>query len=483
MKRILIIFLAAAMNLTATSQVNVTVGGARGLKWEKNQKVITSASVGDDHYFVIRTGGISNQTHTLLSLDKNGNTRFMNEVKFDPGEFKNGNYINSMHVVGNKLLLLTENRDKDAGQNTLIIRTVQSDATVNKDEVKVGSFEFTKLMKPGDWYAAVTPDKKHLMVAGKLPAEKDESDKLKLFLLDENLKVIAKKDVSLPEGKRKIHFRDMLASDKGDVYLIENAYDKTYQYPIIYKASVSSPEVTTTPVQLEDGSIKSKSYVYDVSPSGDLIVAGYYQKKSGFTVGEVDAFGTWYFNASKPTEVKVFKFDKAISSMEARGIVFNGNTSYLIGEQYIADRLKQSTQQMMSFDENFDYTHKDIVVTAFDETSEKKFELRLYNNWKATNFDQSLYPAYTVMNDKLTIIYNDQYSKYFPAHSQSEKLPVLVAITNDGLMEAPVTFEKDLDPNKTGYQLYPQFVNSNGKNEIVLLAGNTVGIRGVIFRQ
>ncbi len=172
-----------------------------------------------------------------------------------------------------------------------------------------------------------------------------------------------------------------------------------------------------------------------------------------------------------------------MSNATAEGIIFNGATTYLIGEQVKADRETPTQQQGLAFEENYNYKHNDIIVTAFDNESVKKFELVLSKKFTARNFDQDLYPAYGIINNKLAVVYNDVYGKYIPNTSyENYKVPVLVYITNDGLMEAPIHFEKEFQTTRTSYTLYPAFSATNTTSGMILLAGNGSSIKGVVIK-
>jgi len=86
-----------------------------------------------------------------------------------------------------------------------------------------------------------------------------------------------------------------------------------------------------------------------------------------------------------------------------------------------------------------------------------------------------------IINNKLALVFNDQYGKYFDdKYHKNYKLPVEVSITNDGLMESPVLFAKELDVIVSSYTLYPQFFNDDS-GQLMLLSGNNQSIKTVTF--
>jgi hypothetical protein len=463
--------------ITGYAQVNVSVGDPGNFGFKK-RPTFWSFSTADHYYFVFRNTEFAKVTHTLVTADKEGNIEDVMELKFNIGVFNNFFNIVGVYALGSRVIVVMENPDKSAGLNKLTIRVIQG-GELSENEYKIGAMEFTKMMNQGNWFVAVTPDKNHLAVVGQMPREKDELNKYKYFFLDDSFKELSSGQLSFPDDTKRESFNNFYASDKGDLYLIENEFDKTYTYPKVYRASVSQPKGTITHVQPADASQKVMSYTTALDDAGNLILAGYYKKKAGFVVGDEQARGTWWYNLSDGKMV-MNEFEKPVTNMNAEGLLKNGNTWFLVGEQYKADQ-ERTTQQGTSFEENYTYKHNDALVTGLDETGTKKFDIPLSKNYSGRNFDADLYPAFGIIKGKLAVVYNDQYSKFFPNSSYSNyKLPVLVYINNDGLMEAPVHFAKQLEVGNSSFTLYPQLFKT-GKDEIMMLTGNGTNIKGVVF--
>jgi hypothetical protein len=460
------------------AQVTVSTGSAREFSFKK-QPLVTPLATDDKYYFDFRKYENASLVHTLITANNKGTIDHVSELRIDVGSYNNSHTIVGVYVVGNKLFAAVENPDKSAGLNTLSLRMIEN-GKVAKDGVKVGAMEFEKLTNQGNWLVAVTPDKNHLAVVGQMPRDKSEPNRYKYFFLDGSLKETSKGELSFGvDDTKRIRFNDFVASDKGDLYLIKNEFDKTYTYPQVYKASVSAPKGTIIDVQPEDAALKVMTYTTAINNEGDLILAGYYKKKSSVVVGDEQAKGSWWYALSK-SKMLMNEFEKPVTNMNAEGLLKNGDTWFLVGEQYKATRETSTQQGTQYFEDNYMYKHNDVIVTAFDDAGTKKFEIPLSKNYSARNFDADLYPGFGILNGKLAVVYNDQYGKYFPNSSYSTyKLPVLVFITNDGLMEQPVHFAKELDVTNSGYTLYPQLFNA-GK-ELLLLAGNETSIKSVVF--
>lgn len=478
--------LVAVTGISAHAQVTVTSGSnTQPFKLEKKQPSFSAFSnAGADYFFIKRVQNFEN-INTMIVADKTGNIKTLKDIRIDRGTFTDNADVKTVIVMASKTGAFIERRTKSANKSSLTVRLVDDNGNLGADE-PVGDISFTKFSNPGDWYVAATPDKKHVAVIAQLPHEKDTPDQFKYFFLDENFKEISKGQLSFSGDTKKIPIFNFLASDKGDLYLIAEEFDKSYKYPVVYKVAAGAAGSSIIPVMVPDPSLRNLNYTASVNNAGDLILAGYTQQKRTFSAGDVATMGTWLFNSSKPTEVKIFPFDKPVISLTARNIVYNGDNFFLVGEQYKEDKeaTSMAAMQRAPFDENFTYTHGDIQVTAFSSDGAKKFDITVSRNkWTATNFDESLMLASGIINNKLALIFNDQYGKYFTDYRELKnyKLPVAVLVNNDGLMEAPVSFVKELNSRSSYYTLLPQFFNANNGRVTVLMNTNE-GIKTEIFK-
>lgn len=481
----LLLTLIASATINSYGQVKVSQGNNSPDFKLTSQPKFTSFATDNANYFVISNKSqMSEKSYTLIVADKTGNITTAKDVQLNQGVSNNSYDLTSILVVGKSPVAFVENHSKGDGKNTLTARIIDNNGTLNASGINVGSLSLAKMSNPGEWYTCLSPDKKHVAVIGKTAHEKNVSDQFKFFILDEDLKETNKGQFSFAGNTNEINIFNFLTSDKGDLYMISEEFDKTYKYPVLYQYS-SAGVPSIVPVMISDPGLKNISYTCSVSPDGDLVMAGYLQKKKTFSSGDPEANGTWIFNSSKPSEVKTFNFDKPVTSMTARNLVYNGDTFFLIGEQYKADKEQGNAigmaQVRFGMGNNYTYTHNDLLVTGFNSEGNKKFEMPISRKWSTRNPDQEFMIASGVVGNKLTLIYNDDYSKYIDdKYRKNTKLPIAVSITNDGLMDAPLHFAKQLDVIVSNYALLPQYFNvSQGK--MVVLSGNAQSVKTVTF--
>ena len=485
MKKYIIAAIAVLSLANAQAQVKATEGNNSQNFTAVTQPKFSSFSNDNASYFIVKRVERFEKINTLIIADKTGNISTAAEIRINRGTFNNNAEVNSLLVAGNTVVAFVESKNKDAGKNTLTARIVDKNGAISSTDLPVGSIDFVKMGNSGDWYTTVTQDKKHIAVVGKLPHEKNMPDQFKYFLLDDNLKVTGTGQFSFAGYTKEIPVWDFLASDKGDLYIISEEFDKSYKYPVVYQAKAGSANGNIIPVIIADPGLRVLNYVSSVNPAGELVIAGYSQQKKSFSMGDVQSVGTWLFNSSKPQELKTFAFEKPVTNMTARNIVYNGDTFFMVGEQYKGEKDPNRSTGMaaLRMEENYTYEHGDIMVTAFSSDGNKKFDLPLSRNkWQSHNADQEFTVASGIVNNKLAVVFNDIYGKYIEGkYYKNYKLPVAISINNDGLMDAPVHFEKELDVKLSTYTLAPLFFSADN-NRLVVLTANNQSVKTVTFQ-
>jgi hypothetical protein len=470
--------LSLSASLSAFSQVKVVQGSNSPDFQTPKQIKFSSFSSADLDYFVFKR---PENVNTFIVADKTGNITVDKDIQVIPGVMGNSYEVQNLLVVGSTPYVFVENHVKDGGTNTMVARTIDKSGNISASGVTIGTVNFTKLSAAGDWYTCLTPDKKHVAVISRPAYEKGQPEQFNYYILDEQMKETTKGQFTFAGATKRIGVSGFTASDKGDIYIIAEEFDKTYRFPVLYKYAGGTASII--PVMMADPGLKNLSYTYKVNSAGELIIAGYMQQKKTFTMGDVAAVGTWTFNSSKPDEVKTFNFDKPVTNLTARNLVYNGDTFYLIGEQYKSARdTKIVSTSLYGLVDNYSYTHEDIMVTAFNQSGSKKFDVPISRKWGVQSTDPDLMVASGIINNKLALVYNDQYGKYVDdRYYKNYKLPVAVLVTNDGLMEAPVTFAKEFKVTGSGLVLNPQYFTT-GDGKVTMLSVGSQSVKTASFQ-
>ena len=464
------------------SQVTVSHGTSQEFMLNNKNTNYLSYATSNSTYFIFRKTKFNVVFESYIALaNQAGQLSPIRELAFNNGVINNSFEINAMDVINNELVVFVENRNKAEGKNFLSTRILDEKGYFTGAENPIASIPFLKMINPGKWFISVTPDKKHIAVVGKLPYEKGKPVQFQYYFLDNSFKQLSNGTFSDPSIVKDIYIEKFYASDKGEFYLIGNEYDKTYQYPVLYKASINSPKVTIKSLKIEDPSLKNIGYKSTMNANNDLILAGYTQIKKTLTIGNPVA-GTWTYISSKP-EVTIANFEKPVEDLVAVNILSNGSTFYVIGEQYKKERETPTSEQILAHEENFNYFYGNILVSGFSEDGQKKFDIPVSRKWSSRNTFEDISFASSIMNNKLSLVFNDQYIKYGETYDSYKqyKLPVAISITNDGLMEQPQALIKEFDILNNSFKLYPFFFNADN-DRMVILSADYRSIKPVIFK-
>lgn len=450
--------------------VTITKGGQTRAVNKKGSKAINMVA-GNESYFVNSNFESAEMKYYLEAFNGSGSPIAQNQLEVNPGVFNNSYGIDEVVSLGGKIYALVEHLDKPAGKNTLTARVVNSTGAVASSGTDVMSIAFEKTMNSGYNFSATSEDHNTLAVVGLLPYEKEMPAKLKIAVFDKDLNQKGEYSVSFPGEDTKNKSIKVAVANDGTVYIIKQTMLKNGEMALTVYQNSGSAELKEYTFEMTAPSYFT-TYDYTVNPAGELIVSGTYYERKTVSTGDRKAAGIFYFtNKGKSEKIfKTFTLDAPVENLTARKVLVNGNTIFLTAEQYKEEKLAPpaSSAGAASFDYNYNYTHKNEYVIAMDADGNKKFELNVSRDFVARDFDQQYYSAYFICNGKLTLIYNDQTGKYTQNSGYNSSIPVLVQITNDGLMQPPVVFMDKLKlPDY--YVLYPVSSVQKSPNEISML--------------
>lgn len=414
----------------------------------------------------------------LESYDASGVSLAETKLEINVGVFNNSYSIDDVIGFGSNAYALVEHMDKPSGKNSLSARIISSSGKVSETEVELMSFPFEKTMNSGFNFAAVSEDNKTLAVVGELPYVKDQSAKYKVALFNTDLKEISTSEITIPGEDTKNKSMSILVANDGTVYFVKKTTSKIGELILTaYQYSPSgSKEVKEYTMELT-APLYFDTYTCSVNQNNELIIAGTYYKRQTVTVGEKMTQGIFYFtNKGKSEKVlKSFALDQPVENLTARKILLNGNTIFLATEQFKEEKITppaSAAGSAASFDYSYNYIHKNEYVIAMDTDGNKKFELNLGKDFTARDFDKQYYSAYFICNEKFTVVYNDLTKKYTEESGYNYLMPVLVQITNDGLMQSPVTFMDKLKL-PSGFVLHPGTAVQTAPNSLTMLMKNS----------
>lgn len=482
------LFLALSVTNSIAQNISISKGDQTSSKIVKSSDVLNFMSGGNHYFFTTYSEHAVKQYH-MQSFDNAGALLTDRTLEVKVGVFNNSYGIDDVKGLGNKVYALVEHLDKPAGKNSLLARVIDNEGSVSEEEIEVMSIPFEKTMNSGYNYSSVSPDNKTLAIVGEMPFVKEQPAQFKIALYNQDLNKIKEGVINLPGENTKNKSMSLLVANDGTAYLMKKGMTKKGEITLtIYQWLMDKPsEVTEYIVEvIEPNQIFNYSQI--INSKNELIVSGTYYERKTLTVGEKKAVGVFYFTNKNKTEkiFKTFTLDAPIDNLTSRKVLINGNTIFLTAEQYKEERITppaSSAGSMSTFDYNYDYTHKSEYVIAMDAEGNKKFQLEIAKDFTVRDFDKQYYSSYFICNEKLTIIFNDASKKYIKGYESyyGYQIPVLVQITNDGLMQSPVIFkdERKLDQY---YTLNPSYSLQTSNNQISFLEEYNQNSKFITFK-
>jgi hypothetical protein len=478
LKKIQLGFCLALSTVTLTAQVvTLAKGGQTEIKQVIGSDPVNFFANGDHYFFEVYMERAMMNYH-LQSFDSKGGFLANTALEVSVGVLNNSYSIDQVIGFGNKAYAMVEHLDKPAGKNTLLARTIDNMGKVSTSEVEVMSIPFEKTMNSGFNYTSVSSDNKTMAVVGEMIYVKEQPAQYKIALFDQELKKTKEGTITIAGENTKNKSISQVVANDGTVYIIKKGMTKKGEITLnVYQWLPETPseykEYTLEVVEPN----QFYNYSYAVNSSNELIISGLYYERKTFSAGEKKAVGVFYFtNKGKSEKVfKTFALDAQVDNLTSRKLLINGNTIFLTAEQYKEERITppaSAAGSLAALDYHYNYIHKSEFVIAMDNEGTKKFQLELNKDFTARDFDKPFFSSYNIVNGKLTIVYNDQAKKYVKDdYNYSYQIPVLVQITNDGLMQSPVVLKNELKLEQY-YILNPTYSLQTSNNQISFLMGN-----------
>ncbi len=455
-------------------KVTLTPSGQSTFKRIKQSDEYTFL-VNDNYYFITSYMERAVMNYYLQSFDKDGGNLASTPLEVNMGVFNNTFGIDQVLALGNSIYAMVEHLDKAAGKNTLLMREIDKIGKISSTEVEVMSIPFEKIMNSGYNYSVVSEDRNTLAVLGEMPFVKETPGRFKIALYNTSLKKLTEGNITLPGEDTKNKSMSIMIANDGTAYIFKKGMTKKGEITLaVYQWSATTPDAVKEYIIELTPPSNILNYEAAINSANELIIAGLYYERKTVTVGDTKTMGVFYFSNKNKSDnlFKTFTLDTPVDNLTARKLLINGNTVFLTAEQYKEERIslpQPAPGSAASFEYNYNYTHKNEFVIAMDMEGNKKFQLEMNREFIIRDFDEPYYSAYYICNGNLTVLYNDEAKKYIKDDSgYLNQIPVLVQITNEGLMKPPVVFKDELRIDRY-HTLYPTYSIQSGDNQITFL--------------
>lgn len=465
------------LKLAISAQVVTMNFGEETEKYQIKNSNEKSFISGENYYF-LTTNFSGAQTHYYLeSFGSKGESLGNVKLEIPVGVYNNSFSISDVLGLEENAFVTVEHLDKPSGKKTLYAKKLNVSGNIANDGKEIMSFSFSKTMNSGFNLTSVSPNQKKMAVIGLLPYEKKMSAKVKVAVYDENLNEVSSSLVTIPGADTKNKRLIVNVANDGTVYLTKRT--KTSKRGIILEifqvAGESIEKEYTFDLTLAN---RIYSHIQTVNDVNELIIAGTYYEQKSLVVGNQPTNGIFYFTNKEKKEgvFRINSFDTPINTLESKKILFNDNTVFLAAEQ-----LKETRQDPApttagtpaAFDYNYIFDHGNEYVFGLDFEGNSKFQLEFDQSFSVRNFHQQYQSSYSILGDKFTIVYNDLANKFLEEGDTcfSSIMPILVQVSDEGLMTSPVQFKNELKVPYS-YTMYPSISIQKNSNQIVMLMKN-----------
>ena len=218
----------------------------------KIKRIIHSDESG--FYALRETNSFLNKKCWIEKFDVSFNQVFSKE--FDVNEGVMGKSLTYRFMLPSKenFLLFYDSWDKSQMKASLMVRKINLDGELEKDQVELEMMTAQKQMNSGNYSAVTSPDKTKLLVLSEFPYEKGTMEKVRLSVFDAlTLKKIWAKDITLNNESKRTLNNEILVDNNGNAFMLKliDGEKQRYDYFLSTINSVNQTWKTNTIFQDE----------------------------------------------------------------------------------------------------------------------------------------------------------------------------------------------------------------------------------------
>ena len=365
-------------------------------------------------------------------------------------------------------VLFSSYYDKKTKKNTLSSQQTNVRDGALGDYNEIASIQALSITKSGDFEIAQSDSKNYYAVIVEQPWVKKQAEKIDLYLLDKDKKVVKSKSFTFPfVGKRSRH-NELFVSDSGQVYVVKSINLKK-QKPTknIYHWNPESDAINTVELKQDDnyqiaqfnGSFQNDDFLFTGILTSDnstffSISLDYSGRNSGVTATGIlalkfDATGELMYNTRN-------NFDSNISNLSIKDIHVMDDFYWIVMDRAQIDKKSKSGQAgATAFTYDYTYLNNGFGIARINTGNGDLHYLNLIDtNEPNTRNDNGAYLSVLsfVKDDQLHLMYNETRDlrkgkvrvpllKRFPMHdiiAADGKL-----IKNEALMAAGIGVDRD----------------------------------------
>lgn len=430
-------------------------------------------------FYALRTNALSSK----LNIVKYNND--LKEVKSVHHSLKIGEDKRAYKAIvqlNERLFLLTNFSNKKTKRNTLYAQEIDKESlSIGKNQMALADIDFAKERKSnsGSFRISVSRDSSKFLVYYELPWNRGESEKFGFKVYDETMKLLWKKEVTLPYLEELFEPKDYEVTNDGKVLMLGRVFaDKkklerrgkpNYTYHIL--SYTKEEPVVDYPIKNADKYFVDMAVTAD--GDGNIICAGFYSKNGTYSVE-----GSYYVKLNSSTKsilVESFKefgldflkqnlTEKGKKKMEKNAkkgndtelfhidlddiVLRDDGGAVLVGEQYFVSAYT-TTDSNGNRSTTYTYRYNDIVVVNIDPLGEITWNQKIAKKQVSTN-DGGFFSSYVMAIDgsKMHFVFNDnaknlmraEDDKIYISANNKETLITMVTLSGDGTQSRKALF-------------------------------------------
>lgn len=462
---------------TQAQQVTYTAGGTAPFESVKETGYYNFTSNGLT-YHITRVYVLTIPKYEIYCYDNAGGLKYHSTLDLNPGVFNNTYTVNALLPLNNKVIGMVEHLDKAAGKNTLSARVLDENGQLGKTDTELNFVPFEKILNSGFNFYSVAPSGNTFGVASELPFEKEQSAKIKYAWFDSDLKKLKSGTITIPGENTKNKQLRLIVGDDGTFYLSKQTTAKNGVMNIaVYQWKAGDASAKEYFVDVTAANL-IRDYQLAINATNELLICGTWYENKTLTVGENVVHGIFCFKNTGTASAKtiVSTLDNPMDNLIIQDIHVNGSTIFVGAEQLKEERVAGASGALGDF--NYIYKHGNNLVIGLDADGAKKFQIELTKSYSANNIDLMYHTGYAIVNNELTLVYNDDARKYIEG-AVSGIVPILVQVSNDGLMRAPVVIKGKEFTNEY-LVMYPALATGISQNKMSVLIGSSSSVRPIV---
>ncbi len=388
--------------------------------------VYWTSVLGQDNsgYYLLREyGSVSDPSIVLEKYSPSLKLLFSSDIEATSGTINDSKLHRLTEMSNGKIYIFLEGWNKEQQQNSFLVKEVNEDGTLNKNEILLETEPSSGQMKSANYSVRFSPDGSKLLVLTQKPFEKGGKEKIRLQVFNtSDFSSIWKKDLTLENESVRYPRNEIIVDNNGVAYLFKD--DKLSLKEHIYSLqTISENQSKIELINLKNYNVGQKKLM--INHSGNLLICGTLVPPGG---ADTDWQGIWYFQANSSGAVlqnKVEPIGRNVLSLltsqknaEKEGYVLqnfvlkdillesNGDVLFLTEEQ---SESKSIVGESTPPKYEYSLLYGNALVISFDDAGNTNWATTIDKKQEEKTMDPKKTFgsfAYQLKNDKLYVTWN-----------------------------------------------------------------------------